>query len=263
MVSADDRVTAGVPGPVLDLAQGLPLRLVWHNELDGLTFGIGDPVRTYVKWTPHRSGIDLSAEAARMRWAAPYTPVPEPLAQGSDATGSWLVTRGLPGQNAVSPRWRAEPATAVEQIGLGLRAFHDALPVAGCPYDWSVATRRADLDEHPERWRPSRWNEDHRHLSVSEVRARLADPPEVDRLVVGHGDTCAPNTLLTDDGRWSGHVDLGLLGVVDRWADLAVATWSLGWNYGPGWERQLLAAYGVEPDGRRTAYYRLLWDLGP
>ena len=41
---------------------------------------------------------------------------------------------------------------------------------------------------------------------------------------------------LAADGRCSGQVDLGELGVADRWADLAVATWSTTWNYGPGWE---------------------------
>jgi kanamycin kinase len=56
---------------------------------------------------------------------------------------------------------------------------------------------------------------------------------------------------------------MGALGVADRWADLAVATWSTRWNYGDGWERPLLDAYGVDPDPDRTAYYRLLWDLGP
>jgi len=64
--------------------------------------------------------------------------------------------------------------------------------------------------------------------------------------------------LLTDDGRWSAHVDLGDLGVADRWADLAIATWSADLNYGPGWQRQLLEAYGIAPDPDRIAYYRLL-----
>jgi hypothetical protein len=40
--------------------------------------------------------------------------------------------------------------------------------------------------------------------------------------------------------------------------DLGVATWSTEWNYGPGWDRPLLDAYGIEPDPERTAYYRLL-----
>ncbi|MGH3933798.1 MAG: phosphotransferase, partial [Pseudonocardiaceae bacterium] len=87
----------------------------------------------------------------------------------------------------------------------------------------------------------------------------LAHAPPVDQLVVCHGDACAPNTVLLEDGRLSGHVDLGALGVADRWADLAIATWSTEWNYGPGWDGPLLAAYGVDPDPERIAYYRLLW----
>ncbi len=59
------------------------------------------------------------------------------------------------------------------------------------------------------------------------------------------------------------HVDFGAMGVADRWADLAVATWSTQWNYGPGFEAVLLDAYGIGPDPVRTRYYRLLWDLGP
>jgi kanamycin kinase len=74
-------------------------------------------------------------------------------------------------------------------------------------------------------------------------------------------DACAPNPLLAADGRWSGHVDPGLLGIADRWADLTVATWSAEWNYGPGWERLLLDACGIRPGRDRTRYYRLLWDL--
>ena len=32
-----------------------------------------------------------------------------------------MVTSGIPGQNAVSDRWQADPATAVTGIGQGLR----------------------------------------------------------------------------------------------------------------------------------------------
>lgn len=110
---------------------------------------------------------------------------------------------------------------------------------------------------------PGGWHPEHRGLSPARALALLDDPPGVDLAVVCHGDACAPNTLLTDDGTLSGRVDLGSLGVADRWADLAIATWSTRWNYGPGWETALLDAYGIGPDPERTAYYRLLWDLGP
>ena len=32
---------------------------------------------------------------------------------------------------------------------------------------------------------------------------------------------------------------------------------------GPGWQSVLLEAYGVQPNARHIAYYRLLWDLSP
>ena len=110
---------------------------------------------------------------------------------------------------------------------------------------------------------PPSWQPEDRSLSIEQALDWLADIPPVDRLVVCHGDPRSPNTLIAEDGRCSGHVDLGELGVADRWADLAVATWSTEWNYGPGWEPLLLSAYGVRPDPDRTRYYRLLWDLGP
>lgn len=81
--------------------------------------------------------------------------------------------------------------------------------------------------------------------------------------MVCHGDARAPNTIVDNHGDFVGHVDLSSLGVADRWADLAVATWSTVWNYGPGWEEVLLEAYGVEPDPVRTRHHRLLWELGP
>jgi len=98
-------------------------------------------------------------------------------------------------------------------------------------------------------------------ISVGHALDVLSEQPPVDRLVVCHGDACAPNPLLAADGSPLAHVDLGSLGVADRWADLAIATWSTQWNYGPGWENVLLNAYGINPDPKRTVYYRILWDL--
>jgi kanamycin kinase len=252
-----------VPPPVAALAGADRLRPVWRNELGGLTFEIDGPGgRRFVKWAPVGSGLDFAPELIRLRWAAEFTPVPRVLDTGADESGAWLLTAGLPGDSAVSARWLADPRTAATAIGTGLRALHDRLPVAQCPFSWDVAQRLARV-RAAGRHDPAQWHPDHAELSPAEALARLSDPPPVDRLVVCHGDACAPNTLLREDGTWSGHVDLGALGVADRWADLAVATWSLEWNYGPGWQPVLLAAYGVKPDPRRTAYYRLLWDLSP
>lgn len=252
-----------VPPVVARLAGADAVRAVWRNELGGLTFELtGASERRFVKWLPAGAPADLTAEAVRIAWAAPFTPVPRVLDAGSDDDGSWLVTAALDGTSAVDPRWAARPEVAVRALGEGLRALHDRLPVEGCPFTWDVRDRltRALTGGRED---PATWHPDHAHVTLPDARARLADVPDPDRLVVCHGDPCVPNTLLDGSGRWSAHVDLGTLGVADRWADLAVATWSTQWNYGPGLDGLLLDAYGIDPDLERTAYYRLLWDLTP
>src|SRR5215472_7785864 len=120
---------AAHPAQVDEIAAGRPVRLVWENTI-GRTYEVGTGTdRCFVKWSPLTSGIDLAAEAARMTWAAAYTPVPRLVAVGSDDTATWLVTEPLPGTNAVEDTWTAQPRTAVRAIGEGLRAMHDALPV--------------------------------------------------------------------------------------------------------------------------------------
>jgi kanamycin kinase len=239
-----------VPAVVRRFAAGRAVRAVWINGDGGVTFRLGSGVSggEYVK-VARSETADLAGESSRLLWAARYVTVPQVLGFGpDDGLGegipgdlAWLRTRALPGLSAVHPRWLASPEAAVRAIGAGLRTLHDRLPVRACPFDWSAAGRLARLT-------PAR-------------RRGLEQPPLVDRLVVCHGDACAPNTLIGDDGRCVGHVDLGDLGLADRWADLAVATLSLSWNYpGRSWDGEFFAAYGVEPDAARIDYYRRLWN---
>lgn len=235
-----------IPAPVARVAGDDDILPVWVNSAGGLTFQLGSGEgtdRRFAKWAPHGSGLDLAAESARLSWAVDYTPVPRVLDEGADDEGAWLVTQGLAGRGAVTKRWRDSPLRAVEAAAVGLRHLHDTLPVDACPFDWSVSSR----------------------LARSQLWATTPDPvlgeaPPIDRLVVCHGDPCVPNTLVLDDGTWSGHVDLDAMGTADRWADLAVATMSLGWNYGEGWEGVFFEAYGIAPDPRRISYYRRLWN---
>ena len=253
-----------VPAVVLELAQGRDVRAVWVNELGGVTYRVEAGASAwYVKWAPTGSGVDLSDEAARLDWVRSFSPVPEIIGSGHTDDGSWLATTGLAGESAVSTTWRQEPTIAVTAIGVGLRYLHDHAPPQSCPFSWSAADRVATAEQRAadRLTHPRAWHQCHRHLTLERALQIVKDPPPADRLVVCHGDACAPNTIIDTAGTWSGHVDLGSLGIADRWADLAIATWSTQWNFGPGWEHTLLEAYGSDPDPERTAYYRLLWDL--
>ncbi|HEY8455543.1 MAG TPA: aminoglycoside 3'-phosphotransferase [Actinopolymorphaceae bacterium] len=228
---------------VATIAAGDPIRLVWVNDLGGRTFRIDRDGRAeYVKWAPDHPEVDLELEARKLVWAGRYIRVPEVLAHGRDSESSaWLHTLGIPALSAIAPGWKVEPRRAARAIGAGLRMLHDSLPVADCPWSWRIMDRAAKITNP----------DDKVLLDVA--------PPE-DDLVVCHGDACAPNTLVGADGSCAGHVDLGSLGVADRWADLAVATYSLGWNFSPAYEDELLEAYGIDRDDERIDYYRRLWD---
>jgi kanamycin kinase len=188
-----------VPAAVVAAAGGQRVTLVWANEAGGLTFTAGEGAgRCFVKWAPSGSGLDLPAEARRLAWARQFHPVPQPLATGRDAAGSWLVTAALPGENAVSARWKADPATAVTAIGEGLRALHESLPAAQCPFSWSAGQRLADArgQAAADRLNPAAWHPCHQALTISAALQQAAAIPPADKLVVCHGDACAPNTLL-------------------------------------------------------------------
>ena len=167
------------------------------------------------------SPASLEPERERLLWAAQHHPVPRVLA----GEGQWLITEAIEARSAVE----LDGVTAARALGSGLRALHE-LPVQDCPFEWEARQRGG------------------------------VDVPAIDRLVVCHGDACVPNSLVDAAGRWVAHVDLGSLGVADRWADLAVASMSLGWNFGAGFEEAFFESYGVQRDELRIRFYRSLWN---
>jgi kanamycin kinase len=222
-----------MPRIALELAGGREPQLVWRNELDGLTFRIGD---RYLKWNPRATGIDLARERARLDWISVRHPAPRVVDYGVDDDAEWLLTEALPGRSAVGDQWRARRPEAIRAIATGLRAIH-AIAVDRFPRDWTA-----------EVW-------------VGRQPESIGPRPRIESPVLVHGDACAPNTLISDEGEWTGNVDFGDLAVGDAWADLAVASMSLDWNFGEGHQDEFFDAYGIQRDEERIRYYRALWDL--
>jgi len=64
--------------------------------------------------------------------------------------------------------------------------------------------------------------------------------------VLVHGDYCLPNVLV-HEGRFSAVVDVGRTGLASPEVDLAAGVWTLQYNYGKGFARDFLDAYGWPP----------------
>ncbi|WP_083515680.1 aminoglycoside 3'-phosphotransferase [Glutamicibacter mysorens] len=233
-----------VPPAVRAAAGPAEIEGIWQNALGGVTYriGSGEQIR-FAKWSPGcppEAEGDLKTEAQRMTWAGKFIRVPEVLSCEEQADGQLLIPAALHGHSAASSLGKSDPARSAHAVGHGLRQMHDALPIGACPFDWDLESRI-------------------QHLPADQQAEFLDNAPELD-LVVCHGDACLPNTIITDDHEFSAHVDLGMLGLADRWVDLAIAAWSSEWNYGPGFEQYVYAGYGIEPDERKISFYRRVWD---
>ena len=202
-----------------------------------------------------QAATNLHEEAARLGWLRGKLPVPEVVHFRGDEHGSVLVTTAVPGVDLThfdeSPEVKRR---FVEVLAEALRQFHAVEP-HGCPFDHSAGRELGRLETELSALEASTGETPH----IWRVRQKLAElrqnQPE-ETLVLTHGDACLPNVLV-QDFELTGFVDLGAVGLGDRWRDLERACWSLGYNYGAGYDELFLRAYGVsEPDRARLDFYR-------
>lgn len=264
---APQEADPAVPASVIETYSGevgWSWDLIWSYEGKQSSWRLSHPSEPTLYCKVGRSDlvITVADDCERTRWAYDYLPVPRIIDCGTAEGVDWMVNTGLPGVDATSERFRDDPESLVTTLARGLRRFHEA-PVDGCPFDFRLDTQMAHVRRRVAEGKidPTDMHEEFTHhtpASALETLERLM--PADEDLVVCHSDYCLPNIMVID-GEVVGYMDLGELGVSDRWWDIAVGAWSVTWNLGPGHEDRFYGAYGIEPDPDRIAFYRLLYDL--
>ncbi len=212
----------------------------------------------FLKSEPAGTLTELPGEVARLRWLATQgVPSPELLDATTHAGNEFLLMTALPGRDMASTPELA-PTQIVVLAADALRALH-AFDPATCPFDHRLAVRvplaRARLDAGLVD--PADFDDASAPPEVRFAELLAARPADED-LVVTHGDACFPN-FMVENGRFTGFVDCGRLGVADRYQDIALACRSLEFNFGKSLAEAFLARYGIaEPDRDKLAFYRLL-----
>ncbi|WP_367616932.1 APH(3') family aminoglycoside O-phosphotransferase [Pseudomonas muyukensis] len=213
----------------------------------------------FVKAEPVTALAELPGEISRLRWMAQHgQPVPHIIDVATERGWHWLLMSAVPGRCLEATATQAPRATVL-LLAEALRQLH-RLPVEQCPFDHALAARvrlaqarmlEGLVDEDD--FDPLRLGR-----SAADVFAEMlaARPREEDR-VVTHGDACLAN-LMAADGRFTGFIDCGRLGVADRWQDLALATRDIAADLGEQWVQPFLAAYGLPDDPGKNRFYRLL-----
>jgi streptomycin 3"-kinase len=246
------------------------------GESDTTVYRRGD---VFAKCCGPEGVAELAAERDRIRWLS-GTGLPgatvldwlEPphredaLGSGvrSGVGGACLLTSAVPGvAGDMLPASSYE--RAMRGFGEVLRELHG---LTGCPFERSLASVVASAADVVRRGavNPEFLTDEWRRLEPAELLRRVvAESPYVESVlepVVCHGDACLPNVFFDPETlAVTGLIDLGRLGVADRYTDLALATIQIHdeWGADPA---PFLEAYGVpEPDPRRLHFFRLLDPL--
>lgn len=263
----EDREHPAAPVPTPPDLSALVAGRTWRRNLVGEAgasvhrLSLDGAPDLYLKHGTGEVAGDIADEAARLRWLSPHVATPQVVYYAADGEAAWLLTTALPGRTAYE-RMAAEPARApcvAALIGGFLKTLH-ALPAAQCPFD-SGADGRLELAKA--RMEAGLVNVDdfddaHTGWSAEQVWDKMiALRPTVAEPVVTHGDYSLDNILVTDS-QVSGCIDLGRLGVADRYQDLAIACNCLD-EFGPDAQRAFLDAYGLaDLDADRLAFHLAL-----
>lgn len=202
-------------------------------------------------------GQELRAEHNKLLWLEGRLNVPRVLHYEIKGGLHYLLCSTVEGEMAHEAD--LPPQRLVELLAEGARQWH-SLPTEECPFDCTIdvqidlARRNMERgfvkEEHFELHRQGR--------SVRELFADLlVNLPDREDLVVTHGDYCLPNVLLSGDNL-SGFVDVGRMGVSDRYTDLALCARSIAWNIGQRWIWPFMEAYGLEMNAAKYNFYTLL-----
>lgn len=238
----------------LPITVGKSGALVWR-----ITLGDGNSV--YLKSEPLHPLAELPGEIERLNWLTRMGfKAPRVIDAEQTSDQIWLLMSAVPGKDLTHAV--DDPETFIRAYAQGLKRLH-ALDTTSCAFDHSIEARLIEgerrvaaglVDE-------SDFDTDHVGWTAQQVLDWLkANIPSEGARIVTHGDPSAPN-ILAQDGRFSGMVDCGRMGVADVWQDLAIACRSIRYNVGEAYLAPFLALYGAEWNEQKYRFFNTLDEL--
>ncbi|HYW51842.1 MAG TPA: APH(3') family aminoglycoside O-phosphotransferase, partial [Gemmatimonadaceae bacterium] len=221
----------------------------------------GRPV-LYLKHGAEQIARDIVSEFARLDWLADRLPVARVRHFVHTTQAAWLLTDAVAGQSAYSclVEQPERGADIVEELVRFMRMIH-GLPITDCPFHAGHRLRMADAWRNVTAGRVDTddFDEARRGWTAEQVRDRLeAQLPPSFAQVVTHGDFTLDNVMMLD-GRVTGCLDVGRVGVADPYQDLALLWNSLA-EFGDGLQTAMFRAYGIDEHDERKLQFHLCLD---
>ncbi len=216
-------------------------------------------------------------EYRMMQYLQGRFPVPVPYAHEVKDGKSYLLMSKCDGRMACAPEYMANPATLCKLLANGLKRLW-SMDVSDCPCSQNLSYKlfmagqniekgMVDLDNvEPDTFGENGFGDPSKLLQWLQENRPEEEP------VLSHGDYCLPNIFGISD-EVTGYIDLGRMGIGDKWCDIALCYRSLSHNYNGRYkynvnqtfgdfdEMLLFRELGIEPDWEKIRYYTLLDEL--
>ncbi len=218
--------------------------------------------------------LETQGEIKMLQWLEGKLPVPKVLSHVTENGKSYLLMSRMDGQMACEEKYLENPKLLASVLAQSMKKLWE-IDVTTCPVrmDLDVKLRMAreniknglvDMDNVE----PDTFGENGFKGPDELLQWLVANKPE-EELVLSHGDYCLPNIFIKEEAL-AGYIDLGRMGIADKWVDIAICYRSLLHNYAgkytgkvyDGVDSNLLfEELGIEPDWNKIRYYILLDEL--
>ena len=204
---------------------------------------------------------DITDEMIRLNWLKAYLPLPAIKHFTRTGDEALLLTTAIPGKTAFQmlEEYPAAQNSIVDALAVFLQRLHQ-IPVSHCPFNSDHLFRLAlaqtrmnsglvdadDFDDERKGWSVEHvWNE---------MQSLLPFSPDS---VVTHGDFSLDN-LIISQGEVVGCIDVGRVGIADRYQDLAII-WNCLGDFSPSLQNRLFHTYGIAtPDLKKLQFHLML-----
>ncbi|MDQ7026797.1 MAG: aminoglycoside 3'-phosphotransferase [Anaerolineae bacterium] len=247
--------------------QSLLVNDTWHEVTEGKSdarvFRLqqGTHVR-YLKISRHDAQTPVKDDKVRLDWLAGRISVPNVLHYCENESQQFLLMTAIEGLHPMHNDLDWSPQERVEFLAQAAKCFH-ALPLEDCPFiarideQIEVARHRIDTAHIKTHLLETQWQ----HYSPHTLYEKLLSlKPDTEDIVVAHGDLY-PINIRAQPAQKSllGYIDVGRMGLADRYTDLALIANAIRWHLGNDWLPYFFRAYGIETlDSQRLHFYQLI-----
>ena len=221
-----------------------------------------------------RETDETKSERIMLKWLEGKLPVPKVLCEVSDGDMSYLLMSRISGKMICDEEYMENPRVLVSVLAQSLKRLWE-VDITDCPMVWDLDRKLVQAKEAVENGEvdvedaePETFGENG-FKDPQELWEWLDENRPTEDLVLSHGDFCLPN-VFAQDGKLSGYIDLGRMGVADKWQDIALCYRSLKHNFCGKYAAKvsedfnpdiLFEALGIKPDWEKLHYYILLDEL--